>query len=300
MDNQLVNNYSIGVVTYHARYEKYFMPLIRRLVSIFPDKEILCVINGHPDASLQANYLKKVTTFLQQFRNVRYITHTKHQSLAKCWNELIILSSTEKVLILNDDTQVTELLRNELEQKALPLPFTILNTSWSHFLISKNILNIVGWFDERLLGVGHEDADYALRMGMAGIPVTDTEVLGLENYVVDEENPGWKSISKKNGDNKYAAYNTEFFNKKWITADGNHHIKPEEFKFSIMWNKTPYFFSPKTAESTPLFYEFTCLDGSHTDTQSYYKKVNSHTLIVQKIFYAGKMLLKKIYRKIIT
>src|SRR3989344_270516 len=88
--------YSIGVVTYHARFESYFKPLIRQLVRIFPDKEIICVINGHPDRTLQINYLKKVVAFLRSFPNVRHLTYDTNQSLSKCWNHFVISKTTIK------------------------------------------------------------------------------------------------------------------------------------------------------------------------------------------------------------
>ena len=137
-------NYSIGVVTYHARFEKYFMPLIEKLAAVFPDKEILCVVNGHPDRTLQINYLNSVTAFMSKFSNVRYLTYDLNQSLSKCWNQLIILSQTEKIIVMNDDTQVTDLFREEFEKKTLALPFSTINFSWSHFLISKEIVKKLG------------------------------------------------------------------------------------------------------------------------------------------------------------
>ncbi len=294
------NNYSIGVVTYHARYEKYFVPLIQKLAVIFPDKEIICIINGHPDRTLQINYLKKVTTFLEGFQNVRYLTYDLHQSLSKCWNQLVILSNTEKVLILNDDTQVTELFRQEFEEKVVPLPFSIMNVSWSHFLTSKDIIKKVGWFDERLLGVGHEDADYALRMGMVGIPMTDTECLGLDNYVVDQENAGWKNISAKLGGSKYSEINSTLFKEKWITQDGHPEMKRADFKYEIMWNNTPYRYSLLSDTPTPLFYNYDCLDIKNETSNKYYQnEENKFKIILQKVFYACRQLLKKIYRKIV-
>lgn len=295
-------NYSIGVVTYHARYEKYFVPLIQKLTKIFPDREILCIINGHPDRTLQINYLNKVTTFLEKFPNVRYLTYDQHQSLAKCWNQLVILSHTEKVLIMNDDTQVTELFRQEFEKKIMPLTFSIMNVSWSHFLISKDIIRKSGWFDERLLGVGHEDADYALRMTIAGLTVTDTVCLGLDNYVVDQENPGWKNISGNQGATKYSEINSKLFKEKWLTSDLHPEMKPGEFAYTMIWNKTPYHFSPLTDEPTPMFYDFKCLNTENINdgADQYYKhQKGTLTILTQKIFFAGKQLLKKIYRSII-
>ncbi|MGB8815773.1 MAG: glycosyltransferase family A protein [Minisyncoccia bacterium] len=293
-------NYSIGVVTYHARFEKYFIPLIKKLTAIFPDKEIICVINGHPDRTLQINYLNNITAFLSKFSNVRYLTYDTNQSLSKCWNQIIILSQTEKVIIINDDTQVTDLFRQEFETKVLDIPFSIMNASWSHFLTSKEIVKKVGWFDERLLGVGYEDADYGLRMAMLGIPMTNTICLGLNNYVAGQENPGWKNISQKINASKYTLVNFEFFKTKWVTMDINPEIKPENFKHKLQWNDTLCLFSPKTNEPTPIFYDFSCLDYKiKTSFSSLPYIENNFKITMQKVFFAFKQLLKKIYRKML-
>lgn len=126
--------YSIGIVTYVGRFEKYFIPLIKSLTEIFPDKEIICIINGHHNISLQLKYLKKATSFLKQYHNIRYLTNQQHQSLAKCWNWLMILSSNERVLILNDDLSLSPLFRKDFEDNLKKNPdFFIMNNSWSHF-----------------------------------------------------------------------------------------------------------------------------------------------------------------------
>lgn len=290
------NNYSIGIVTYHARFNAYFAPLIKKLATVFPDREILVVVNGHPDRTLQIGYLKKVTEFLSEFHNIRYLTYDQHQSLSKCWNQLVILSRTERILIMNDDTQVTELFREEFEKKLDGMDFSTLNVSWSHFLISKSIIKKVGWFDERLLGVGHEDADYALRMCMAGLPTTDTMCLGLNNYVVDQENPGWKSVSGKASDNKYSQLNFDFFKEKWSAMEMNPGSKLEDYQYIMTWHGSKYPFSPKTDDPTPLFYDYKCLDEENGIFKSEMKKRNDFKILIQKFFYLGRNILKKIYR----
>ena len=291
--------YSIGVVTYHARFDAYFEPLIKKLVSVFPDKEILVIVNGHPDRTLQISYLSKATEFLNEFKNVRYLTYDQHQSLSKCWNQLVILSKTEKILIMNDDTQVTELFRQEFESKLSDKDFSTLNVSWSHFLISKSIIKKVGWFDERLLGVGHEDADYAMRMCMARITVTNTTCLGLNNYVVSQDNPGWKSVSSKNSDNKYSKLNYDLFIKKWKSLEMNPGSKPEDYKYTMVWGNSPYPFSPKTDEQTPMFYDFKCLDKKEETFQSVKYRRSTLKITLQKLFYFSRNILKKIYRSVV-
>ena len=134
------STYSIGIVTYHARFESYFMPLVQNLSRIFPDKEILCVINGHSDKTLQIKYLDKATRFMRKFPNVRYLTYDIGQSLSKCWNQLIILSHSEKTVILGDDVYISDLFREQLEKGIDGYEFFTINRSFAHLVISKNTI----------------------------------------------------------------------------------------------------------------------------------------------------------------
>jgi hypothetical protein len=227
-------NYSIGIVTYHARFEKYFSPLIESLVRIFPDKEIICIANGHPDEQLQIEYLRKFTVFLKQFRNVRYFTHEKSQSLSRCFNHIIINSNNEGCLMLNDDTKITALFREEFEKKIVNkgLKFSIMNETWSNLFITKDIIRKVGWFDENLLGIGQEDVDYMFRMKMLGMEVHNETCLGVTNYVAPSDNPSWKDISTI-VDGKYSSTNKEYINRKYLTSQNS----PEISKFDYCINE---------------------------------------------------------------
>ena len=246
MEDKIKNNYSIGVVTYVSRYKKYFIPLIKQLTSVFPDKEIICTINGHPDTSLQIKYLKNVTAFLNQFPNVKYITYETHQPIAKCWNWLVLMSFSPAILILNDDIKVNLLFRKDFEKVFVEnKDFFVINNSWSHFLISKNTIKKIGWFEERLLGSGDEDGDYIARMTMRGIKVTNKLCKGIINYVAEQKNAGWKNISGL-GHGKYSEINKEFMSKKW----------------SPNYSKEEGSILTKGME-TPLFYDFSCLDNKN-------------------------------------
>jgi len=246
MKDKIKNDYSIGVVTYVARYEKYFIPLIKQLTSIFPDKEIICAINGHPDNSLQIEYLKNVTAFLKQFPNVKYITHEIHQPIARCWNWLALMSFSPAILILNDDIKVNLLFRKDFEKIFTEnQDFFVINSSWSHFLISKNIIKEIGWFEERLLGSGDEDGDYIARMAIKDREVTNKLCRGIINYVAEQKNAGWKNISGV-GHGKYSDINKEFMIKKWSPN------YLQEGKAVLM-----------EGMETPLFYDFSCLDDKN-------------------------------------
>lgn len=254
-------NYSIGVVTYHARFEDYFKPLVRKLAKVFPDKEIICVLNGHPDQTLQMLYLREAVHFLSTIPKVRYITHIDNQSLSKCWNELILLASFDNVLILNDDTQVSDLFRSELEPYIGKQYLLNINRSWSHFLIRKETVRRIGWFEERLPGVGFEDSDYAYRLAMAGIPIDNLSADGIRNYAAKNERPGWENTSPTII-KKYTGANREFFDRKWRTKENSPTLDYFSHISDFGGGETP--FTPIAGMETPLFYDLDLLESTHS------------------------------------
>jgi hypothetical protein len=262
------HQYSIGVVTYHARFETYFKPLISQLARIFPDKEIICVLNGHPDRTLQIKYLSKAVSFLKSFQNVRYLTYDTNQSLSKCWNQVVILSPTHKVLLLNDDTQVSDLFRTELDKLIHENEVFTINRSWSHFVISKTIIKKVGWFEERLPGIGQEDGDYTYRMSMKNVEIKNFDCAGIRNFVAGQENPSWIGISKPVDGGRYTDLNREFFDKKWLTSFNS----SDDSKLDkCVFNGLQTSFTLRQGMETPVFYEFSVLDETEeaNDKPSY-------------------------------
>lgn len=262
-----IPEYTIGIVTYFARFEKYFKPLVEKINKIFPDVDVVVVLNGSYDQAIQIPYLDTALSFLSQFPNVRTVTHFDHQSLAKCWNEIMLLSHHENILILNDDTDISELARHEIEEVIGTHPLITLNKSWSHFLIQKDLVRKIGWFDERFVGIGHEDGDYAYRMAMAQIHIHNVMCDGLRNYVVQNDNPGFLAVSKPKG--KYSLANEEFFNKKWINQYNSPEIKTFDYVSDFNNGETP--FSLVLGMETPLYYPLNLLDTkiSHKIKKTY-------------------------------
>ena len=207
--------YAIGMVTYVARYERYFQPVIDRFASWFPDTQIIVAVNGYHDQERQADYLSEVRRFLKRYRNVETIEHTHPQSLSKLWNEIIIKAHPDTVVIFNDDIMIQPFFHKELEASgALEHDVATLSRSWSHFVISKAVVARVGWFDERLSGVGNEDEDYEARLATAGETLGRVEVMGLKNFVHETRDFSYGKaieVAKK----KYVQANKVFFDRKW-------------------------------------------------------------------------------------
>lgn len=290
--------YTIGIVTYHARFEQYFKPLVEKLARIFPDTNIVAILNGHPDQTLQLKYLKEATGFLSGFNRIKYLAHTDHQSLSRCWNQSVILSETEDILILNDDTSVSALFRSEFEPHVGENLVTTINQSWSHFLFNKEAIRKVGWFDERFLGIGYEDGDYAYRLAMAGIKLSNLECEGVRNFVAKNTNPGWQAISKTTSGNKYAEINQEFFYKKWQTPMNC----PEDTVFDhtsdFGGGEFPFSLSPQM--ETPMFYDLSILKSSDTLRVASVRPVSSFRLKCEKLYFTMGRKLTRLLRQIRT
>lgn len=250
-------NFSIGVVTYLGRFETYFIPLIKKLHLLFPDYDINVWINGHYDRVKQIQYLRQITSFLANYPNIRYLTNLEHQPLASGFNRLILMSKCDNILILNDDIKIYFNFRHNFEtRQSLPEIFT-LNLSWSHFVISKNMVKKVGWFDERLLGIGYEDTDYEIRLALKGIPMGDMRIHGLHDCGAPPDDASWADISTITM-GKYSQINREFFEKKWGAVpfdqvSGNDFIKI--YAVGGEWAIRPN----QDFEKVPEFYPLACL-----------------------------------------
>jgi len=266
-------DYSIGIVTYVGRYKKYFLEGMKNLSEIFSDKEIICVINGHYDKTLQIEYLRSITSYLQKFPNVKYITNEENQSLSKCWNWTILMKNTPRILILNDDLKISSLFRHDFEKNLKNnQTFFIINNSWSHFLISDDIIKKVGWFEERLPGVGFEDLDYMFRLTKKIIPITIMKCKGIINYAAKQENAGWKNFSNET-EGKYTMENRKFMEKKWFF---NFFENNEKVNYDIifkLWNNKVLKAKIKPDMETPIFYDFNNLENNNNLPKFTYKGI---------------------------
>ena len=213
------NEYSISVVTYINRYEKFFRPLIRSLCALFPDTEIIVTINGYYDRPRQMEYLKRVADLLDTYPNVSRVEHMEGQSLSKLWNQSLIESRNKKLFVFNDDLIILPSFRRHLEASGIiGEELALINRSWSHFLISKRIVSEVGWFDERFPGVGNEDEDFEARLVHAGLNVKSFTVQGLRNVVFKTRDFSYGKHTKTINV-KYVRANKAFFDKKWELSD---------------------------------------------------------------------------------
>jgi hypothetical protein len=212
-------DYSIGITTFLDRFHSDFKPLLNKLEVLFPDKEILIAVNGHYKEKEQSAYLSEMKNFVSGFPNVKLITHLKPQGLSRLWNQIISTAENSRILILNDDLKIAYSLRSDLENSEIfNSGVSVINHTWGHFVISKNIVGKIGGFDENLIEIGGEDDDYAARLAIAGIDINNCTIKSIANFSKKlKVNSYGKDMT---GEHRYSALNTDYLlNKKWIISN---------------------------------------------------------------------------------
>lgn len=159
------------------------------------------------------------------------------------------------------------------------------------FLISKKIIKKVGWFDERLLGIGHENGDYMLRMTILGIMLPWCDARGIKNFVAPQENAGWMKISDIS-DGKYSKINKEFIKKKWdIREVPKDKLHPHGVEAKL-----------RSGMETPLFYDFKVLDIAQEFVFTPIKKprisfIQRLRMAIESIYGSSRLFIRKVIIK---
>jgi hypothetical protein len=141
-------------------------------------------------------------------------------SLAKMWNYLIINSSNEYNLIMNDDTALVDIKSLDKLKRYIHTDTTGFALThellFSCFLITKELLDDVGYFDERLLAIGEEDGDFLWRY--------QKKYSSNETYIAELGCAAWGLDSKTThnirpandaDDNSKSWFNSHFMDKKY-------------------------------------------------------------------------------------
>jgi hypothetical protein len=205
-------NYSIVITTFDKRFKKFLIPLITNIKLERPNIEIIVTVNGACRAEFNENYRSELLAFLATQNRCYPTVFPNFQSLAKMWNRGIITASHEQVLVLNDDLHIpsgrgTVGFFDQLEDVLRTNTGTFkINGSFSHYMISKSELIDVGFFDERLLGLGEEDGDFHWRYHeKLGREIPSINLPAIDNINSDIADDGFIK-----GIKNYAKFNRDF------------------------------------------------------------------------------------------
>lgn len=227
--------YTIGITTFEHRFEKYFKPLIKQIRSARPEIEVIVYINAQYGTGLNENYRKDILKFISEYDNIYPLITPHFKGLSKMWNNIIVHSSNKNIFIMNDDISLESTFFSQVDEvfKQTNSSFRI-NNSFSHFHVNRDEVFEVGFFDERLIGLGEEDGDWCFRWErkyQKNLPSLNTPFVKSFYYILDENNSeGMEKDSTHSKytpwnarwifQNKYDPENTELALKQGFPADG--------------------------------------------------------------------------------
>lgn len=191
------NDLTICISTFRGRFEQ-LKNLVAQIRALDTTITIQVAANGEV-WGFDETYRKDLFLWAAYQKNVSIIMFQEFRALAKLWNTLIVHSRTEWCYILNDDlnfenANVFKAIEHHINSTPTECGcFLCPANSWSHFVISKDCADKVGYFDERLLGVSHEDGDFAWRFEelFGSKPNQITNLPGIHNignYDTHDEN----------------------------------------------------------------------------------------------------------------
>lgn len=164
--------YSIGITTFRRRID-LVKTLIKSIRNYNESVPILVAINADLGEPLDEEFRKDILNFCSHHDFLYPLVFASFTGLSKMWNSLIIHSPKDFILILNDDLKIEKSnFLNKIEEQIVTKKtndietkrdLLLINGSWSHFLVSKKIIDDLGYFDERLIAFGEEDGDMVWR-----------------------------------------------------------------------------------------------------------------------------------------
>jgi hypothetical protein len=203
------NNFDIGITTFSLRYN-FVENLISKIRNFGINNNIFLCINGEKDSNFDEEYRKKILNLCSSYQNIFPIFFVEVRGLSKLWNTLLIHSTKDDILLLNDDIDL--FTDNIFESVSIHIEsenyfgLSKINGTFSYFVVNKNLIDELGYFDERLLGFGEEDGDITYRLiENKNKNVFDIQVNGAHNIISDIRH---NHISP--GIGKYSLFNRKF------------------------------------------------------------------------------------------
>lgn len=194
----------IGITTFKERFDSHF----KQLLEDIKGHPTIVSVNASYKTGLCNEYRREMLSLLSHYDNVSPIFYQEIRGRAKLWNDLIIHSPTEHILITNDDVRITncEKLLYNCKEETKNSDFFTINRCLSHYVVGKQLMIKLGWFDERFLGFGEEDGDIMWRhLKMFGKKIHNFEDSNIQNHtsnIIDSKITTYM--------NKYTRFNRMF------------------------------------------------------------------------------------------
>jgi len=213
-------NITIGITTFEARFDQYFVPLLKRIRE-YTDNEIVIAVNGEYNRAFGEEYRSKLLKCISDHKNVYPIFPPQFRGLTKLWNTIAIHATHDHILMLNDDIMIES--PNFMSEVSNTVSRNggktfLINRSWSHFLVNRDELDALGYFDERLLGIGEEDGDMTWRyIKQYGEAIPSFKIKGFQNFAEETVRSYKPTNIRTHSGTKYSLFNRKFIHEEKYT-----------------------------------------------------------------------------------
>ena len=228
MANKIQENFSIVLSSFFLNFESSIKPIIKYLSDIKLNNEVYLTVNFGYKEFDKGDLRRNLIEFLIPYDNIFVSINLNFTGLSKLWNRAISNCSHDWVLVINDNITIKGSLEDFFEKinliiKKKKYDLILFNDSFSCFLINKNVFEKIGFFDERLIGIGEVDIDFLFKYhkqyhtSIKSFPFNELRLLKINEYdFMDEKEIS--TILEKNS-NPYSGYNSGFLKEKYIKSD---------------------------------------------------------------------------------
>ncbi len=212
-------NITIGITTFEHRFEQYFVPLLAKIREYDENTEIVVAINGEHNKDFDEKYRAQILRYLSNQKKIFPVMFPHFRGVSKLWNTIIVHATHDYILMLNDDIMITsetflQKIKNLIVQNQ-GRTFTI-NESWSHFLVSREEIDYLGYFDERFIGIGEEDGDISWRyLHEYRQPIKSFKLKEFNNFAEDSVYNYKPTNIRSHSGTKYSQFNRDLIQNKY-------------------------------------------------------------------------------------
>lgn len=154
-------SYSVAITTFNRRFD-LFKNLLIKIKKQREDIEVIVFVNGLTNLPFDEEYRKNILEFIAPFKNTFPVVFPEFRSLTRLWNNACRMTSNDNVLIIADDVDIEDTFFNDFDNSYGQLQghCTYINGHFGGLFLNKYIVEELNWFDERYLGIGHEDGTF--------------------------------------------------------------------------------------------------------------------------------------------
>jgi hypothetical protein len=174
--------YSVAITTFNRRFD-LFKNIFTKVKQQREDIPVLVFINGLTNLPFDEEYRKNILEFLTPFKNTFPIVFPEFRSNSRFWNMACQMSTTDNVLILQDDIDMEDTFFDDFDVLHQPISdhCIYINGSFGGLYLNKYRVSELNWFDERYIGIGHEDGTFLIRYSRKYGPMPTLNVPSLNN-----------------------------------------------------------------------------------------------------------------------